>query len=237
MSDLFMVAPKSPINRPSHFAFCLLLGMITGCGGGQQRPSSSSIHPPTFEPHYTSAFIVSTKFAQLAVNDTMMYTAEAQYQTSPTESTTQEITSQATWSTSDANVATVNDAGMVTARGKGSATITAAFGGLVGTALVVVDQMPTLVVGVDSPVLDTLSLSFLATNSADFSATATYPDGSRLDATSFAAWAAAPSGILKFGKDYTYQGGVATLVAVGETTVTAKLKTGETGTFEVTVVP
>src|ERR1019366_6050076 len=133
--------------------------------------------------------------------------------------------------------ATVNDAGMVTAIRTGSATITASFAGLVGTALVVVNQKPTIVVGVDSPVLDTLSLSFFGTNHPEFSAAATYPDGSKLDATGFAAWTADPSGILKFWKDYTYQGGIATLVAVGKTTVTAKLRTGETGTLVVTVVP
>ena len=243
MSDLFIAGSKSRRCRPLYLGLWLLLGILTGCGGGggQQRSpilsSPTPTPPPTFKPHYTSAFIFSTKFAQLAVNDTMAYTADAEYQTSPTESTTQDVTSQATWSTSDASVATVNDAGMVTAIRTGSATITASFAGLVGTALVVVNQKPTIVVGVDSPVLDTLSLSFFGTNHPEFSAAATYPDGSKLDATGFAAWTADPSGILKFWKDYTYQGGIATLVAVGKTTVTAKLRTGETGTLVVTVVP
>ncbi len=168
----------------------------------------------------------------------MAYTADAEYQTSPTESNTQDVTSQATWSTSDATVATVNDAGKVTGMGTGAATITASFEGVVGTALVVVNQKPTITVGVDSPVLDTLSLSYYGTNNhPEFSAAATYPDGSKLDATGFAAWTANPSDILKFWKDYTYGGGVATLVAAGKTTVTAKLKTGEAGTLTVDVVP
>jgi hypothetical protein len=243
MSDLFIAGSKSRRCRPLYLGLWLLLGILTGCGGGggqQRSPIRSSptpTPPPTFKPHYTSAFIFSTKFAQLAVNDTMAYTADAEYQTSPTESTTQDVTSQATWSTSDATVATVNDAGSVTGIGTGSATITASFDGVVGTALVIVNQKPTITVTVSSFVPDTLSLSFFGTNHPEFIATATYPDGSQLDATGFAAWTADPSGILKFGKDYTYQGGVATLIAVGKTTVTVKLKTGETGTLDVFVVP
>ena len=85
----------------------------------------------------------------------MAYTAAAEYQDRPTESTTQYVTSQATWSTSDATVATVDDGGKVTAIGKGSATITASFEDVVGTALVVVNQKPTITITVSSFVPDT----------------------------------------------------------------------------------
>ena len=45
-----------------------------------------------------------------------------------------------------------------------------------------------------------MSLSFFGTKThPEFTATATYPDGSQLDATGFAAWTADPSTILKFG--------------------------------------
>jgi hypothetical protein len=146
----------------------------------------------------------------------------------------QDVTRKATWSTSDATVATVEKGGLVTSIATGSATITASFDGAIGTATVVVNQKPTIGITVN-PSGDMFSLS--SQIHPEFSATAVYPDNSHLDATYDVAWTADPRGILGFGVDSTYQAGIANLVAVGKTTVTAKLKTGETGTYDVTVVP
>lgn len=234
MSDLFVAGPTSKTVR-LYLGLCLLLGILTGCGGAPAPPPSGGhLPPPTFTPHYTGIFIFANRFAQVAVNGTLPFTADANYQASPTESTTLDVTGQATWSTSDATVATVNNSGVVTGVGTGSATITASFDGEVGTGVVVVNQKPTISITVDPPG-DVISLR--SNLQPEFYATATYPDGSQLDATYDVAWTADPSGVLKFGPDYTYAAGISHLVTVGKTTVTAKLKTGETGTYDVTVVP
>ena len=230
--DLSLAKLTQPL-RPLSLGLGLLLGILTGCGGTARVAGGvggGGQPPPVHEGIVIT--VSADRFAQLAVRETDPFTALADYGDGVI--LPQDVTRKATWSTSDATVATVEKGGLVTSIATGSATITASFDGAIGTATVVVNQKPTIGITVN-PSGDMFSLS--SQIHPEFSATAVYPDNSHLDATYDVAWTADPRGILGFGVDSTYQAGIANLVAVGKTTVTAKLKTGETGTYDVTVVP
>lgn len=57
-----------------------------------------------------------------------------------TDGTTDTVTADATWSTSDEEVATVSAAGLVTAVGAGECTVTASYEGLTGTSTITVPE-------------------------------------------------------------------------------------------------
>ena len=57
------------------------------------------------------------------------------------EGTTSDITTQATWSSSNPSVATVNSSGLITAVAAGTATITATFGGMSGNTVLKVTSI------------------------------------------------------------------------------------------------
>ncbi len=73
-----------------------------------------------------------------------------------------------------------------------------------------------------------------ATPTQQFSATATYSDGSTLDVTDSTTWSSSPRGVVFFD---IYGDGDATFVGTGTTTISATLDTGEVGTLTITVVP
>jgi hypothetical protein len=145
-----------------------------------------------------------------------------------------DVTSSATWSSSDTAVATVNN-GLVTGTGIGSATITAALDGKTGTAVVVVGQTLTLEVTPVTP--ETFSLS--ANPDQHFQALAHYSDGSTLDLTHYTTWSSSHTGVLAFydPSDYTHEPGEALLVSPGTTTVTATLDIEHVGSVSVVVLP
>lgn len=161
--------------------------------------------------------------------------ANAAYQDSATEISYKDVTSSASWSTSNAAVATVNK-GVVTGAGVGSATITASYNGKTATTLVVVGQTPTLDITSST---GTFSLS--AHPDQHFKVSASYADGSLLDLTLYVNWDSSAPGVLKFFNDpfdYVHDRGEATLLATGTTTVTATtVETGDVGSLDVTVVP
>ncbi|MFE9642365.1 Ig-like domain-containing protein [Nocardiopsis alba] len=57
-----------------------------------------------------------------------------------TDDSTEDVTSSATWTSSDEAVATVSSGGLVTSVGPGTCTITAAHSGLTGTSAVTVTE-------------------------------------------------------------------------------------------------
>ena len=127
----------------------------------------------------------------------------------------QDLTKSATWSTSDAAVATVNE-GTVTGVGMGSAKITGAYGGKTDSVTVVVGLVPTMTVTPDS------SATFLLSqHQRQFFVNATYTDGTQLDLTNFVVWTSSPPGVVLFDDPYGFNPGLATLISTGTTTITA----------------
>jgi hypothetical protein len=219
--------PSSP-NRKAVAALLALLLLLTlaACKAGTNSG--------TTYPYVSGVTLQPSAAPSIAVAGTVQVGANGAYQDSATEITYKDVTSSATWSTSNAAVATVSK-GLVTGTGIGSATITASLDGKTGTTLVVVGQTPTL--DVTPTGAGTFSLS--ANPDQHFQASASYPDGSVLDLTIYATWNSSVPGVLKFYPpyDYTHDPGEATLLATGTTTITASLDSGDVGTLVVTVVP
>ena len=111
----------TPVIRLS--ALVAALAVVTGCGDGPAAP-------PTPEPARPTTVTVSPATVELtALGATVQLTAEVRDQNA-------RLMAGATvsWSTSDPSVASVNASGLVTAVGRGKATITARAGSREGTA-------------------------------------------------------------------------------------------------------
>jgi len=103
------------------------------------------------------------------------------------DSTTQDITFDAGWSSSDTAVATVSDTadskGFARALAAGTTTISAGFGGVTGTTLLTVTE-PLL----QSITVSPANASVLSLSKANFTATGTFSDGTASDITSQVSW-------------------------------------------------
>ncbi|MFC7748631.1 Ig domain-containing protein [Paenibacillus thermoaerophilus] len=118
------------------------------------------------------------------------------------------VTNDAEWSTSNAKIADVAD-GLVTARGNGTATITAKYGGKTATVTVHINV-------VDKLEADKRTLSLKSGDKATLKLTAALGDGSVKDVTAEAEWSSSSY------KVADVSGGVVTAVGYGTARITAK---------------
>lgn len=130
----------------------------------------------------------------------------------------------ATWSSSDAAVATVSNnagsQGLATATGMGTTTITATSGTVSGsTALTVSNVIPTLVTIVVTPPAPAI-VGVRATQ--QFVATGTYSDGSNQIVTTSVTWSSSAPKVATISNAAGSQG-LATSVGVGSSTITATM--------------
>ena len=147
--------------------------------------------------------------------------ATGHYTSGPDE----DLTVLALWSSDDLSVATVDATGLVTATGAGNATVSASFGGQVGTATV----------AVTAPLLLSIDLAPAAPSIAKgltqaFTATGHYSDATTQDLTGVATWSSSATGVA------TLAGATATGVGVGTTTISAS-QGAKSGSTTLTVGP
>ncbi|WP_109484531.1 beta strand repeat-containing protein [Occallatibacter savannae] len=128
-----------------------------------------------------------------------------------TDSSTQVLTSQVSWSTSDATVATVSNTGMLKSLKAGTVTITATMNSVSGTAGVTVGSavLSTINVGVTAA-------SLASGNTEQLTATAVYSDNSTQTVTSQAVWQSSDATVASIAA-----GGLLTALKTGNVTVTA----------------
>jgi len=144
------------------------------------------------------------------------------------DATTQDLTFDASWTSSDAAVATVSDVagskGLAQAVSVGSATISAAFGGSSASSLMTVSEAVLQSIAVSPAAPTVLSLS-----SRSFQATGSYSDGSTADITARVAWSSSRSDIAAIASS-----GTATTLVQGTTSISATLN-GVSGATSLTV--
>jgi hypothetical protein len=219
--------PKTA-SSPNHKVLATLVALeflvLTGCGGGYQNLAPNK---PPYQKSLAQVQVIATAGPSIQISGTVLVSASAVYQNSPTSFTSTDVTNSATWTTSDPAIASVNN-GLVTGTGIGSVTISAAFGGKSGSMTVFVGLTNYITISPTGP------FRLSATPNLNFYATETFPDGSTLDVSGPAIWYVSSGRVIDM---YPYLGGYATLVAAGTTTVTATVSTGEVGTLTVTVVP
>ena len=128
------------------------------------------------------------------------------------------ITTQATWSSSNDSVATVSSTGVVIGIGPGTATITAASGDISGTTTIVVTSATLTSIS-----LSPASLSIPITPAGitqQFTATGAFSDGTSLDISTQVTWSSSNIAVVRINTS-----GLATSLAAGISTITAAYQT------------
>lgn len=190
----------------------LLFVMSTGCSGGSFTSTTKTV----------TAIAVSPTPASVAVGGSQQLNATATYNDGSTGS----VTSAVTWASSSASIATVSAGGMVTGVAAGSATVMASLSGVNGTAPITVTAATKTL---SSIAVTPSSASIAAAATEQFTATATYSDGSTANVSTTATWTSSSAAVATISSS-----GLATGVAAGTATITATLS-GVSGTAMLTV--
>jgi trimeric autotransporter adhesin len=190
---------------------------ITGSYDGLTGTADLAIADPP-----VASIQVTPTNAAIAVNGTRQYTATAVF----SDNTTRDVTSLATWSSSDSSVALVastgNPIGRLSGVGAGSATITATYKGISGTTTVYVGTVQSISL---TPTNATTVIGLPVT----FTATALLSNGKTVVVTAESSWVSSdPTAVTVTAN------GVATPVTSGSVTVAAGYQ-GKSGTTTLTV--
>ena len=182
----------------------------------------------------------------VAVSQTAQFTALGVFgHGSNHPSTTQDVTTSATWTSSVPGVATISSSGVATGVAAGTTTITATMNGFTGvtsaTATLTVTGAPgggTVPPGttlVSLTVIPSSQSVAVPTQTAQFIAIGTTSTGSTVDVTGSAAWSSSSLQIATIGA----ANGLATALGQGTVTITARYSSGGstlTGTATFTVL-
>ncbi len=208
-------------------AHALALGtttITTSLAGGAISCTATMtvVNPPPPPTLLSCAVTPANPVLDLGTNQTFVATGHY------SDGSTQNLTAQATWSSSVTAVATVNAQAFARTVGLGSTTITASGipGGISCSTTLTVIVRPTLQSITVAPGNPTI----IAGQTKTFTATGHYSDGSTLNITASVTWTSSTPAVA------TVHGGVATSIAAGSTIITATLS-GVSGSTTLTVVP
>ncbi len=223
---------SSQVQWSSHDPFIAgvdSLGLVTGSGIGQATVTAtlgaiSRSATLTVTNAIATALQVIPPTASLPKGTKLQFQAIATF----SDNSSQDVTNQVNWNSSDISVATIDLNGEATAFSEGGADISANFLGVTSnTVLLVVTNATVSSIQV---VLNGGSGNLAKGSSVQFNAQAVLSDGSTLDVSSQAAW---------FSSDQTKvtinAQGLATGIAVGTSTISASLN-GVTSTGTVLTV-
>jgi trimeric autotransporter adhesin len=171
---------------------------------------------------------LTPSLASIAKGTTQSFVATGVY----SDNSTQDLTTTATWSSSDGTIASISNApgseGVATGVGTGSVTITASSGGITGQATLTVSA--ATLVSVD---LTPTNPSIAKGTTALFIAIGTYTDGTTQDLTTTATWSSSDELVATVSNAAGEQG-LATAINPGTATISATVL-GKTGTTTLTV--
>lgn len=180
------------------------LALLAGCGGGSQ----ASPAPQTV----LLAIQVTGQNASLVAGQSQQMTAMGSF----SDKSQQDLTSFATWNSSDSTVATVSSSGMLNAKAAGTCSITASQGSVTGTFKLTV--IPALV----SIAVTPANVTIAPGTTEQFVATGMFSDGSKQNLTGSVTWSSSNTAAATIGSATPTQG-LAHAVAGGTTTITAIL--------------
>ena len=180
------------------------------------------------QPVLTSIIVFGA--TPIIVGTTNIYTATAFY----SDGSLADVTAQATWPSSNIAVAAVDNspstAGTVTAVGAGTATLTAVFGGVSGTASVTVNAATLLSIAI-TPASQTIAVR----SQLQFTAIGSYNNGSTQDLTTQVAWSSSDVTVAQISSASGTEG-LATGISAGMATLSAGFN-GVTGSTTLSVSP
>lgn len=180
------------------------------------KVSSSIVALSVTEAELTSIEI-SPYFAVIAKGLTKNFKATGTF----TDYSTQDITEQVTWKSSDTEIVSIENAvgskGLARMLKLGDSYITATLGSISSSPKLAMVTSPTMV----SISVTPSNPSVVKGLTCQFKATAVYTDHSTMDITSMVSWSSSDSNKASVNNDLVY-GGLATAIATGKTNITAK---------------
>ncbi len=186
---------------------------ITADFGGVTGSASVTVTEPELQS------ITLTPAAPVLTNgETQQFTATGNF----SDGTSQDVTSQATWSSSDSSIATIDDAGLATAVRAGTVTIAAFFNGVRGTTTLTVTALTSIVV---TPTSQTIAVGGVL----QMTATGNFTGAASRDITSLVTWTSSNNNVATVSATGQVQG-----VNPGSVTIRAG-RDGQTGTATVVV--
>ncbi|MGH9917632.1 MAG: Ig-like domain-containing protein, partial [Nitrososphaerales archaeon] len=185
---------------------------ITATDGTVSGSAALTVETPPYVPPPTlQSIVVTPPDPTIYVGATQPFTATAYY----SDGSSANVTTTATWTSSDNTVATIASGGVATGAAVGVSTITATLSGLSGSATLTVETRPpppTLVSITVTPANPTI---YVAQNQP-FTATGYYSDGSSQNLTGSVTWTSSATSIATISSV-----GVANGLLAGSTTITA----------------
>ncbi len=161
----------------------------------------------------TSASLVSLYITPatplLALGTTQQFAAIGIY----TDGSTQNLTSAATWSSDTPSTATIDNTGLATSIGVGTATISATVGNLSGSTILTVT--PTALVSIT---INPSTATIPAGVTQQFTATGTFADGTTQDVTQSGHWSSTAAAVATISNS-AGTAGLGSALAIGTTTI------------------
>jgi len=173
----------------------------------------------------SSISVTPAATVNLAIGATRQFTATGTY----SDDSVVDITSQVTWASSNAAVATVSSAGLTIGVAVGNTEITAALSGVTSPPV----DLPII----NSPTLSSISITpessanLTVGSTKQLEAIGTYSDGSTMDITSQVTWVSYDNTVITVS-----QTGLVTAVAAGNTYITAALSIITSRSVGITVI-
>jgi 6-phosphogluconolactonase (cycloisomerase 2 family) len=180
----------------------------------------------TVTPAVLTAIVVTPANPSIANGTTKQLKATGAF----SDGSTQDLTTQVSWTSSSGTMATVSSSGLVTGTGVGSATITATQAGVSGTTTVTVTPavLTSIRVIPSGP-------SIASGTTKQLKAIGTFSDGTTQDLTALVTWASSAPSLADVSNAVGSQG-LVTGIAAGSATITAALA-GVSGATTLTVTP
>ncbi|MGA2021779.1 MAG: Ig-like domain-containing protein [Candidatus Sulfotelmatobacter sp.] len=204
-------------------------GLATTLGAGTTTIEISSggvsaSAPLIVNPAVLASIAINPQAPTIALGTSQQFMATGTY----TDGSTQDVTSVVTWGSSAATVAVISNSvgsyGLATSSGQGTATITATSGSITSSTTITVGEA-----NVTSIAVTPSSISILLGAAEQFTATATYSDGSTQDITQSATWTSSNPTVATVSST-----GLAMSMLAGTTSISASSDSA-TGTAVLTV--
>jgi trimeric autotransporter adhesin len=195
-------------------------GQAAGSGVGKTLVTASlgGMMSPAITLKVTGAALVliavTPAIATLANGTQQQFTATATF----SDGSTQDVSGSAAWNSAASSVATIGSNGLANATGIGSASITAALGGVTSPAARLSVSAATLVSIAVTPAVPSLALGL----NEQLTATGIFTDGSTQDLTSSVTWTSSATTVADISSGLTTSG-LVTGHVVGSTNITATL--------------
>ena len=179
--------------------FFLIIG-LTGCGGGQSNNS---------EPTTLLQISITASTQDLPLGTTATLQATGHY----SDNSTQDLTSQVVWSSTNSAIVSIDNNGLLTSQSIGNTTIVASFGGIDAQTPITISS-PLLTTLEITPIQLTLALG----TTSQLSATGIYTDNSSQNLTSQVVWSSDNNAVISVNNS-----GQLTSQGSGTATVSANL--------------